>query len=917
MAQSKQLKIVSFNMHGFNQGRETVDNLVSSIHPDIFLFQEHWLTPANLNKFDKFFKNYFTFGISAMTDSVCAGVLRGRPFGGVICMINNDLRKYTETISCSDRMSIIKVYDKIIINIYMPCIGTADRLLICDEIIVDLLSWIQQFPMCECIIAGDFNTNLDSNDVVSIRINEFIQKNSFLRCDILFQKDNIATYVNGALHHQSTIDYILTSSGDCISDFDILDPDINFSDHLPLIATCECSSPNNAYNENGSNVPSSKLPAYYRWDRADLLSYYTYTGQWLQPVLENIENIEKLDCDDIIALIDSSYNDTVSVLIYAANTYVPQHKKSFYKFWWDEELDLMKDESIESNKLWKAAGKPRSGPIFDKRQSCRLRYRKRIKEGEKSSLSVYTNELHDSLMQKNGPAFWKCWRSKFETGKKCDEVDGCVDDTVIADKLASHFNNSYSFNNEQRANKLHEEYTSMRAGYLGLPLTKEYLFDVELVSNVIQKLKRGKSAGLDGLCAEHLINSHPIVSCILYKLFNLMLRCGYVPSAFGQSYTVPIPKIDDCRTKSLSVDDFRGIAISAVISKVFEYCVLDRFNSYLTSVDNQFGFKKGLSCSHAIFTVRNLVERFNAGGSTVNLCAIDLSKAFDKVNHCALLIKLMQRNVPLELLHVFEEWFNNCSTCVKWKTTMSNFFKIEYGVRQGSVLSPHLFALYLNDIVKRLNKNQRLFIILYADDILLLAPSLSELQILFNLCELELTSLDMCINVKKSCCMRIGSRFDSNCASINSINGTSLPWVTEMRYLGVFLVSSNRFKCSLDHAKRSFYRSANSLIGRVANSATEDVMLHLVNSKCFPLLLYGLEACPLNKSDHNSLNFTAMRFFMKIFHSSNSDLINECMFFFGVDSVSVTLKKRTAKFVARYVSSENKICQLVSKYINQ
>ena len=212
-------------------------------------------------------------------------------------------------------------------------------------------------------------------------------------------------------------------------------------------------------------------------------------------------------------------------------------------------------------------------------------------------------------------------------------------DTVIADKFASHFSSSYLFNNEQRANKLHEEYTSMRAGYLGLPLTKEYLFDIELVSNVIQKLKRCKSAGLDELCAEHLSHSHSIVSCILYKLFNLMLRCGYVPSAFGQSYTVPIPYLmDDGRTKSLSVDDFRGMEVSAVISKVFEYCVLDKFNSYLTSVDKQFGFKKGLSCSHAIFTLRNLVERFNAGGSTVHLCAIDLSKAFDKVNHCALLI---------------------------------------------------------------------------------------------------------------------------------------------------------------------------------------------------------------------------------------------------------------------------------------
>jgi hypothetical protein len=120
----------------------------------------------------------------------------------------------------------------------------------------------------------------------------------------------------------------------------------------------------------------------------------------------------------------------------------------------------------------------------------------------------------------------------------------------------------------------------MRADYLGLPLADHYLFDVELVSNTILHLKRGKAAGPDGICAEHLMHSHPIISCILYKLFNLLIKLGYVPSAFGQSYTVPIPKPSDCRTKSMSVDDFRGIAISAVISKVFEYGILERFQPF-------------------------------------------------------------------------------------------------------------------------------------------------------------------------------------------------------------------------------------------------------------------------------------------------------------------------------------------------
>ena len=65
----------------------------------------------------------------------------------------------------------------------------------------------------------------------------------------------------------------------------------------------------------------------------------------------------------------------------------------------------------------------------------------------------------------------------------------------------------------------------------------------------------------------------PILSSILSKLFNLILASRYVPPAFGYSYTVPICKLQDSRVKAVTADDFRGIAISPVISKVFEHCV--------------------------------------------------------------------------------------------------------------------------------------------------------------------------------------------------------------------------------------------------------------------------------------------------------------------------------------------------------
>ena len=80
----------------------------------------------------------------------------------------------------------------------------------------------------------------------------------------------------------------------------------------------------------------------------------------------------------------------------------------------------------------------------------------------------------------------------------------------------------------------------MRAGYCGRPDDARYCFDVELVENVIFNLKRGKAADLDG--AEHLRFSHWLLSCVLSKLYNFMLRLAYVSHCFGLSYTVPVVK---------------------------------------------------------------------------------------------------------------------------------------------------------------------------------------------------------------------------------------------------------------------------------------------------------------------------------------------------------------------------------------
>ena len=292
----------------------------------------------------------------------------------------------------------------------------------------------------------------------------------------------------------------------------------------------------------------------------------------------------------------------------------------------------------------------------------------------------------------------------------------------------------------------------------------------------------------------------------------------------------------------------------------------------------------------------------------MNICSIDLSKAFDKMNHHALLLKLMKRQIPNELLDLLVNWFDCCWTCVKWNGVMSNYFKLECGVRQGSVLSPHLFAVYLDDIAKLMPFSQKMCLVMYADDILLLAPSVSQLQKLFSMCELELNYLGMSINAKKSCCLRIGQRCDISCINIKTADGACLPWVKEFRYLGVYIVQSRNFKCSLSENKKSFYRSLNAIYGKVGGFASEQVILQLIISKCVPVLLYGLEACNLTVSDSRSVDFTFVRFMMKLFKTSNNSIVSECLNYFGVDLPSVLILKRKLKFIEKYCSTVNFLC---------
>ena len=109
----------------------------------------------------------------------------------------------------------------------------------------------------------------------------------------------------------------------------------------------------------------------------------------------------------------------------------------------------------------------------------------------------------------------------------------------------------------------------------------------------------------------------------------------------------------------------------------------------------------------------------------------------------------MNRAVPIMLLKVFEHWFRIHTTCVRFGSAMSSFVSLECGVRQGGVLSPHLFNLYIDDVINRISNSKYccnvrfacVSIFMYADDLILMSPSVTALQKLLKIVEDELMAL--------------------------------------------------------------------------------------------------------------------------------------------------------------------------------
>ena len=279
----------------------------------------------------------------------------------------------------------------------------------------------------------------------------------------------------------------------------------------------------------------------------------------------------------------------------------------------------------------------------------------------------------------------------------------------------------------------------------------------------MQNLKMGIALGSDSLNAEHLRYAHPTIAVHMCTLFHSIILHGYVPKDFGSGIVIPLIKN---RTGDVNnANNYRDITLIPAISKLFLLVLIEICEQSLSCDELQFGFKKGVGCSEAIFALRSTIDYLKDRGSSISVAALDISKAFDTVNHYKLYESLINLGIPKWILNDIINWYCKLSVVVRWKTALSNIVYVSSDVRQGSSLSPALFTLFANMFIVKMRELNAGCCVngtfvgcrMYADDLVVLSASVSGLRSLLDCCYHVSITLTLKFNCLKSSCSVFGS----------------------------------------------------------------------------------------------------------------------------------------------------------------
>ncbi len=856
--------LASFNVKDINANILAVKETLK--HVDILAVQEHWLYNFEQQKLQDIDKSFNYAAKSVDDDNMISPFQKPRGYGGVAMFWKKSLDNNITTMpDGSDRVICLELNTGTasfcLINGYLPCRGSYT-----NECYKDILDEIQEIILKyrdshSIVIMGDLNASL-TRKPPSPRDNLLID---FCRKNSIFTDIPIADtffHVNGT--DKSQIDYILMTHSDSplltyhhSSAEPTVDP-VNLSDHIPILASIKtrlnCMKKKNKLRKNTVHLLTSRKTD---WTKVDKTNYWEVTNAKIA--------VNKVTNDIELMSAISNLTDTLTKASQeCCNKPVKRHKKSDkgLNIWSPKISELVKRSKV-THLCWKNAGRPTyntGNPIAVERKTIKRQLRSEIRRASRDIADQHKNDIMKARTEdtKLFHKLIKIQRSEKTTSTSLLHLDGeeFTEPEDICDGFRKHFSNlavssdNPKFSAEFKENADHkvteiEDWSKVNRKKID-PVSPDE------VQKLITTFKNGKAQDCFDLTAEHLKYAGPNVTILLSSIINYIFDTTSIPECILKGILTPIAKKGKDKT---SPDNYRGITVTPILCKVLEKAWLKRANPVLVRSQNsmQTGFTQGKSPSNAALLVTEAITEAAEQKKPIYVTLLDVSKAFDVVDHGILFDELYETGVEGDLWLTFKQFYCKPTTSVKWGSLMSESFNIEQGVRQGGVSSAPIYKVFNNRLLNQLTEyhNYRIGSInipspTCADDTAILSNSPTDAQVALNIvCEYAKNHRYK-INATKSATIQYGSKVQFGL----EIDGENIPYCDESMHLGINRNTTN--KLDVDHRIQLARRTMYALMGAGLHGKSglaPHVSYHIWNTYALPRMLYGIDATIVKTSD--------------------------------------------------------------------
>ena len=366
------------------------------------------------------------------------------------------------------------------------------------------------------------------------------------------------------------------------------------------------------------------------------------------------------------------------------------------------------------------------------------------------------------------------------------------------------------------------------------------------VKSVIEKLKNNKAAGTDNITAEIFKGNPSTTASTLTPIIQEVWNSGKIPQKWKEGLTITIPKKGDLR----ECKNWRGISLLNTTIKILAMIILDRISPTINAKlrNEQAGFRPGRSCTDHINSIRIITEQSNEWNSPLYLLFVDFERAFDTINRNAIWQTLHEMGIPKKLIELIQEMYRDAGNRVQYKGKQSGTYYNNQGVRQGCVLSPTLFLIVLDGIMRKLDTTSpngiqwgltgRLNDLDYADDICLLSHKHSDMQQKVQQLSDLANEVGLKINIRKTKIMR----FNTNITTPIHINDIQIEDVNEFVYLGCTVAKTGGTEEDINKRINKARHTFN-MLHKVWNTSvlSRKTKIRMFNSCVKSVLLYGCE----------------------------------------------------------------------------